>query len=130
MESSGIFDRIYEAKENMGNKLYVGNLPFSANDDSLREMFNRLDKWNRRASLRIGIPAAVKVSVSSKCQATRKRRTRLRNSMAWNLKAALLRSMKLVRSCGVMVVPGVAVPAVAIAASMGVAGTGGRAHRL
>jgi cold-inducible RNA-binding protein len=23
----------------MGNKLYVGNLPFSANDDSLREMF-------------------------------------------------------------------------------------------
>ena len=23
----------------MGNKLYVGNLPFSANDDSLKEMF-------------------------------------------------------------------------------------------
>ena len=41
MESSGIFDRIYEAKENMGNKLYVGNLPFSANDDSLREMFQQ-----------------------------------------------------------------------------------------
>jgi RNA recognition motif-containing protein len=25
----------------MGNKLYVGNLPFSANDDSLREMFTQ-----------------------------------------------------------------------------------------
>lgn len=25
----------------MGNKLYVGNLPFSATDDSLREMFAR-----------------------------------------------------------------------------------------
>ncbi|PYS02025.1 MAG: RNA-binding protein [Acidobacteria bacterium] len=25
----------------MGNKLYVGNLPFSANDDSLREMFQQ-----------------------------------------------------------------------------------------
>jgi RNA recognition motif-containing protein len=26
-------------EENMGNKLYVGNLPFSATDDSLRELF-------------------------------------------------------------------------------------------
>jgi RNA recognition motif-containing protein len=25
----------------MGNKLYVGNLPFSATDDSLREMFSQ-----------------------------------------------------------------------------------------
>ena len=25
----------------MGNKLYVGNLPFSATDDSLREMFGQ-----------------------------------------------------------------------------------------
>ena len=25
----------------MGKKLYVGNLPFSANDDSLREMFTK-----------------------------------------------------------------------------------------
>ena len=25
----------------MGNKLYVGNLPFSASDDSLREMFGQ-----------------------------------------------------------------------------------------
>jgi RNA recognition motif-containing protein len=28
-------------KENMGNKLYVGNLPFSATDESLREMFGQ-----------------------------------------------------------------------------------------
>jgi RNA recognition motif-containing protein len=27
------------SKENMGNKLYVGNLPFSATDESLMEMF-------------------------------------------------------------------------------------------
>src|SRR5713101_380467 len=34
------FGRFAEgAKEKMGNKLYVGHLPFSANDDSLREMF-------------------------------------------------------------------------------------------
>jgi RNA recognition motif-containing protein len=26
----------------MGNKLYVGNLPFSATDDSLREMFGQV----------------------------------------------------------------------------------------
>ena len=26
-------------KETMGNRLYVGNLPFSATDESLREMF-------------------------------------------------------------------------------------------
>src|SRR5215472_9432267 len=28
-------------RSNMGNKLYVGNLPFSATDDSLREMFGQ-----------------------------------------------------------------------------------------
>jgi RNA recognition motif-containing protein len=28
-------------KENMGKKLYVGNLPFSATDDSLRQMFQQ-----------------------------------------------------------------------------------------
>src|SRR5215468_3396009 len=29
-------------RSNMGNKLYVGNLPFSATDDSLREMFGQV----------------------------------------------------------------------------------------
>jgi RNA recognition motif-containing protein len=29
-------------EENMGKKLYVGNLPFSANDDSLMDMFQQV----------------------------------------------------------------------------------------
>src|SRR2546428_12665850 len=32
-------DNHVSQRSNMGNKLYVGNLPFSATDDSLREMF-------------------------------------------------------------------------------------------
>jgi hypothetical protein len=32
---------IVTQRSNMGNKLYVGNLPFSATDDSLREMFGQ-----------------------------------------------------------------------------------------
>jgi len=30
------------SKENMGNKLYVGNLPFSATDENLAEMFAQI----------------------------------------------------------------------------------------
>jgi RNA recognition motif-containing protein len=36
-----LFEQVFDNKENMGNKLYVGNLPFSATDDSLKEMFQQ-----------------------------------------------------------------------------------------
>jgi cold-inducible RNA-binding protein len=34
------------SEENMGNKLYVGNLPFSTTDDSLRELFSQSGSVN------------------------------------------------------------------------------------
>jgi len=39
--SGDAFSNHVTKRSNMGNKLYVGNLPFSATDDSLREMFGQ-----------------------------------------------------------------------------------------
>ena len=72
----------------MGNKLYVGNLPFSVTEDSLQQLFSQSGKVERHDHYRRDTGGA-KVLVSLKCRPNRKPRTPSPNSMGPTLKDGL-----------------------------------------